>query len=1264
MKKIIVMLLAMIVTFSSMGVTAYAQTTNSVDTTNLYYYQQISDLAKTFYHGLDTLDLTSGVGSVDLSDEIGQDLIQKYINDGDSVMIQAFQDARDAYMYDHADIFYVDWEKLTLRCGMQDGKYKAFLGNGGYTSFYVNDGFQSKSDVDAAIVKVNEKMDAMITETKKLDTDKAKVKYVHDQIADMTTYIYKEEATKEQAPFISNIYGPLMKGSALCEGYSRTFKMAMDRLGFQSVLVVGLGLRGNEQGGSGENHMWNYVLMDDNQWYAVDVTFDDPIIKTGTLSTTGKILQTFMLVGSNTFSPRHIEDGRFSQGGKEFTYPVLSESDYGQFEVSENDPKLVISSVSGDEEIDGKKVSYTRFIPSYDGKTNLQLNKEGKFWAWRYVLDNGNTGYWSDMNLIVIFEREGYVDVYASDYKKDGSEIIGYQFCLVEEDPAGQLGWQPNEDKVIANSMVYETYVENKTETVYRPFIVKSTPVTTSPFRSKTTQHVTIEYSEALKLLDASQAPLIQVETDYSNPNYQVSNFKWKNTKYTNVFGEEEDHSLIEFDFLPDTNVNYSGTTYAFTFTNLVSIANETSPNTFRLVWSSPELSWAFCPTYGAPSNLLIAPYPKLVSTENPANSFTDPFGNLILNNTSSLNISLQASKPASTTQNAMDDALEGEGVDISKVFANFDLSISCMSLRTEIKEGSGQTLKIALPYPIGFDSRDMPDVEFKAYHFKETPKGSGNYVAEEIQCIATPEGIWIIAKDFSPFSIIMDTKDKDSNTYQAAAMLNDEMYTVTVDGQASDIEVFNTENPTKSFVYTAKDGYTIHKLQVYVDGIKTQTIDVNSDSYTYILNYADMRGDVVLKAEAVAKTVLDVEKKAHIDAIEPLVSIISTNQYELPTEIAFSDGNDKVVSEITGSEIIDDIKSPVITSDVVTYGIQLSQIKLSDGWKWIDNSIVPTVINKGYQAYLEVDSRMKDYTSVPGYEADKQRIVRTISLSVNKAKLKKEMFEFTAPSNLQWDGSAKKATVTGIGDIEVVYYDVNENKLENAPVNAGQYIVKINVKESDNYLGVSNLTDISWTFTITATYKVQTIESQTQLNTIRKVTAEGLLTDGSKLIINHLKDESEGYKAFKNMSSKELIAFDLSVFGGYQGEIKITLTLTDSYNGKKVRLLHYVNGQVDVSEELEITDGHLKTTVTSFSPFAIEILDTYNISNTPDIRPLLPNISATTPVTDLKDIPYQQSSAVETDDGTKIELYWLLGVISLCVISSAILLNRKQKKL
>ena len=113
-----------------------------------------------------------------------------------------------------------------------------------------------------------------------------------------------------------------MNKKAVCEGYAKSFKYLMDELGIPCIIVTG---ESKNSKGNIEKHAWNYVQID-QRWYAVDVTWDDPIIRGG--RTNNKIKYRYFLKGEETFKVDHFPKNRFTENGKEFKLPMLTQMDY------------------------------------------------------------------------------------------------------------------------------------------------------------------------------------------------------------------------------------------------------------------------------------------------------------------------------------------------------------------------------------------------------------------------------------------------------------------------------------------------------------------------------------------------------------------------------------------------------------------------------------------------------------------------------------------------------------------------------------------------------------------------------------------------------------------------------------------------------------------------------------------------------------------------------------------------------------------------
>ena len=72
--------------------------------------------------------------------------------------------------------------------------------------------------------------------------------------------------------------------------------------------------------------MWNYVRINE-KWYAIDVTWDDPIIADGG-TLTEEMRYKYFLKGSNEFLTNHKENGSVTENSTQFIFPVLEKENY------------------------------------------------------------------------------------------------------------------------------------------------------------------------------------------------------------------------------------------------------------------------------------------------------------------------------------------------------------------------------------------------------------------------------------------------------------------------------------------------------------------------------------------------------------------------------------------------------------------------------------------------------------------------------------------------------------------------------------------------------------------------------------------------------------------------------------------------------------------------------------------------------------------------------------------------------------------------
>lgn len=170
------------------------------------------------------------------------------------------------------------------------------------------------------IATMQAEIDAAVSEMTDLTgTDAEKVKKIHDWLCGHIVY-------DEHATHTNDLYGALVLGRCVCEGYARAFDYLCDLNGIDSLYI-----RGFTYSSSTVGHAWNMVLLDDS-WYYIDVTWDDDPRYTAD--------NDYFLVGSQTVvngrtfaTEDHMADYEYGVVASEDAYPYY----FGIFSASEWD---------------------------------------------------------------------------------------------------------------------------------------------------------------------------------------------------------------------------------------------------------------------------------------------------------------------------------------------------------------------------------------------------------------------------------------------------------------------------------------------------------------------------------------------------------------------------------------------------------------------------------------------------------------------------------------------------------------------------------------------------------------------------------------------------------------------------------------------------------------------------------------------------------------------------------------------------------------
>lgn len=285
---------------------------------NKYFYNQLESYSKTIYKAFESNkeNMKEGTYKINLGTSFSNILSKQ---NGQEELGKYYQSAIEAYTYDNPDVFYLSPNKMYLNIETttkgQNKTYNVYINNGEEAN-YLNEEFSNKQDINLALEKIEAIRKQIIHN--KTGNDYEDIKMVHDYLVENIEY-----DTSLQEKNIYNIYGALINGKCVCEGYARTFKYLLDGLGIESTMVIGKGINSS---GQSENHAWNYVKLENN-WYAVDCTWDDPvIIGGGYIGNSSKYR--YFLKGKEDMEKDHTTLGNFTQGGKEFEYPTLNNKSY------------------------------------------------------------------------------------------------------------------------------------------------------------------------------------------------------------------------------------------------------------------------------------------------------------------------------------------------------------------------------------------------------------------------------------------------------------------------------------------------------------------------------------------------------------------------------------------------------------------------------------------------------------------------------------------------------------------------------------------------------------------------------------------------------------------------------------------------------------------------------------------------------------------------------------------------------------------------
>lgn len=198
-------------------------------------------------------------------------------------------------------------------------------------------------------IEIENVRDKIVQDIKKLGlkTKYGIVKFVHDYL--VSNIVYTDGLTHSY-----DLYGAVVEKACVCEGYSESFQYLTKQFGINTIIARSYW------------HEWNFVEMDNNKYYIIDVTHDDPYVKgpdgnstSAPLECSSNILNDYFLTGTNHNSTRGVlykdeyyheliyNPFRYPEDYMDmFKYPKIEEGDYVPKGREKKEAKIVDAYIS------------------------------------------------------------------------------------------------------------------------------------------------------------------------------------------------------------------------------------------------------------------------------------------------------------------------------------------------------------------------------------------------------------------------------------------------------------------------------------------------------------------------------------------------------------------------------------------------------------------------------------------------------------------------------------------------------------------------------------------------------------------------------------------------------------------------------------------------------------------------------------------------------------------------------------------------------
>lgn len=854
----------------------------------IYFYDQLSELAKKFYDAFGAMhkngDFKNGACEYDLvaNGVLTESDVSGYVSEGKIDVPVAFGAGRDAYYMDHPELFYIDIFKVSISAGREGGEYIAYMGNGRSASFYA-DGFHNINDVNSAIQTYEEKINEIVNYANTLPSAKEKIEYVNEWLTNTDNVVYDQDLFDNRdggvtaSAFSFTAYGALVNKMAVCSGYSRAFKVIMDKLDIPCVLVSGYGVSKNGY----VNHEWNYVKLD-GKYYAVDTTWNSADEKSATK---------YLLTGNTVLKYDHLNDGVVSTSGFELKYPTLADHNYGETQ----DGLLYEKQYQS-----GATATSLTITFSYNNKgARKLLEEDGLNMIVRLCYDTEADSWspWTEFSYCqTLFNAPGSDEGVFNDIGGENcsitvtTQVQGIQVAITPNSPDALFSPLDSEKHAYDASTLFVTFVsdvfENEAFGSYVPpaYPTNQTLPSGGILSVDKEYEISTQYSEEMKLVDESQPVGIKVTSAHDNIEefVTVRDVVWDNETQT-----------LSFKFKPSEQYLHNYEVYNFVPTNLITAkADGKTPK--ALSYTFGRMS-ALCPRVLGGGRLYMQVYgqPSIVSTQDLSMSnfqYTDENGETKYYSQNQVSqLMLVVSDVTPSRQEVMQDTLNGAKDELglsddalqTAQSETYEIGLQLCAKTAEFvksKQGTNSVMQVGIGFPGGkYDENKV----YKVYHYTHDEDGNITGV-EEIPVVINECGIVAMVESFSPFMVVAFDKDKVSPQKSVMAMAVDDggyIEEVLVNDSPVYADSQSTIRVAPTGVYALNSGDNITYSIKCENGYKINKVTFNGTDLTdkvsngkLALNESDVLNGGIIEVSFIAEEVAERNQSLGRELIEPTI--------------------------------------------------------------------------------------------------------------------------------------------------------------------------------------------------------------------------------------------------------------------------------------------------------------------------------------------------------------------------------------------------------